>query len=244
MFGIGRYRGVEWTSLTSILSFGHQPLTNSQGLVRNELVYTDILTGRSLTLRPNKTDETSIDMVRISYLKWVLYFQTSTNTGSNNNDNGKILSFSNVHNSVLSNYTTQDSFTQLYCEQLWQTWESRVCGKEVKIGVPHRQYFIVVFRDDPFELWDARKLVPLRTMPRRFPRVTALEWSPTSHVKPRRDSETPTQDTPAGKEGDSSAVTSPQADVSMSESLLSLADVGKYHKLCCSSRGKRVRRDS
>lgn len=69
MSGIGCYRGVEWTSLTSILSFGHQPLTNSQGLVRNELVYTDILTGRSLTLRPNKTDETSIDMVRISYLK-------------------------------------------------------------------------------------------------------------------------------------------------------------------------------
>lgn len=151
-------RGVEWTSLTSILSFGHQPLTNSQGLVRNELMYTDILTGRTITLRPNKSDETSIDMVRVSYLK---------------------------------------------------------------------QYFIVVFREDPFELWDARKLVPLRTMPRRFPRVSALEWSPTSQVKTRRDSEShKVSESEHGKNDSAVPREAPQTDVSMTESMLSLADVG------------------
>ncbi|KAG7176660.1 WD repeat-containing protein 11-like [Homarus americanus] len=150
-------RGVEWTSLTSILSFGHQPLTNSQGLVRNELMYTDILTGRTITLRPNKSDETSIDMVRVSYLK---------------------------------------------------------------------QYFIVVFREDPFELWDARKLVPLRTMPRRFPRVSALEWSPTSHVKTRRDSESHRASESEPEKNESVVPKeAPQTEVSMTESMLSLADV-------------------
>ncbi|XP_066990609.1 WD repeat-containing protein 11-like isoform X1 [Macrobrachium rosenbergii] len=150
-------RGVEWTSLTSILSFGHQPLTNSQGLVRNELIYTDILTGRTITLRPNKSDETSIDMVRVSYLK---------------------------------------------------------------------QYFIVVFREDPFELWDAKKLVPLRTMPRRFPRVSALEWSPTSHVKARRTSEGQTTEVEQGKHELSVPKEAPQPETSMTESVLNLTDVG------------------
>ncbi|CAL4175372.1 unnamed protein product [Meganyctiphanes norvegica] len=112
--------GMEWTSLTSILSYGHQPLTNNQGLVRNELIHTNILTGRTITLRQNKNDESSIDGIRVSYLK---------------------------------------------------------------------QYFIVIFREDPFELWDAKKLVPLRTMPRKFPKVSAIEWSPTSHVKAQRESE-------------------------------------------------------
>ncbi|KAK7074520.1 WD repeat-containing protein 11 [Halocaridina rubra] len=150
-------RGVEWTSLTSILSFGHQPLSNSQGLVRNELMYTDILTGRTITLRPNKTDETSIDMVRVSYLK---------------------------------------------------------------------QYFIVVFREDPFELWDARKLVPLRTMPSRFPRVSALEWSPTSHVKTRRASESQLAETEPGKAESGIPKETTQTEMSMTESVLNLTDVG------------------
>ncbi|XP_063852322.1 WD repeat-containing protein 11-like isoform X2 [Scylla paramamosain] len=138
-------RGVEWASLSSILSFGHQPLTNGQGLVRNELIYTDILTGRSTPLRTNKGEESSVDMVRVSYLK---------------------------------------------------------------------QYFLVVLREDPLELWDARRLVPLRTMPRRFPRVSALEWSPTSHVKSRLSS-----DGSVGSEG------AANKDV-MGDSTLSLVDVG------------------
>lgn len=140
-------RGVEWASLSSILSFGHQPLTNGQGLVRNELIYTDILTGRSTPLRTNKGEESSIDMIRVSYLK---------------------------------------------------------------------QYFLVVLREDPLELWDARRLVPLRTMPKRFPRVSALEWSPTSHVKTPRLS-------PEGAAGSDGAASKGDP---MSDSTLSLVDVG------------------
>ncbi|KAK8771560.1 hypothetical protein V5799_025192 [Amblyomma americanum] len=41
-----------------------------------------------------------------------------------------------------------------------------------------KQYFVVLFKDQPFELWDLRNLVLLRTMPDSFPCVTALEWSP------------------------------------------------------------------
>ena len=63
------HRGVEWTSLNTILSYGHQNLTNSQGLVRNELIHTDIQTGHTITLRGNKSDESPIDMIRVSYLK-------------------------------------------------------------------------------------------------------------------------------------------------------------------------------
>lgn len=47
------------------------------------------------------------------------------------------------------------------------------------IKVSHlKQYFVVLFKDQPFELWDLRSLVLLRTMPDSFPCVTALEWSP------------------------------------------------------------------
>lgn len=91
-----------------------------------------------------------------------------------------------------------------------------------------RQYFIVVFREDPFELWDARKLVPLRTMPRRFPRVSALEWSPTSHMKARRESESQkVPDAEPGKSESSVPKEAPQAEASMTESMLSLADFGQ-----------------
>ncbi|MPD05418.1 hypothetical protein E2C01_101158 [Portunus trituberculatus] len=48
-------------------------------------------------------------------------------------------------------------------------------------------------------------------MPRRFPRVSALEWSPTSHVKARLSSE--------GAEGAGKDV--------MGDSTLSLVDVGE-----------------
>ncbi|XP_065296687.1 WD repeat-containing protein 11-like isoform X2 [Dermacentor albipictus] len=47
------------------------------------------------------------------------------------------------------------------------------------IKVSHlKQYFVVLFKDQPFELWDLRSLILLRTMPDSFPCVTALEWSP------------------------------------------------------------------
>ncbi|KAM7302431.1 WD repeat-containing protein 11 [Ixodes scapularis] len=53
--------------------------------------------------------------------------------------------------------------------------ESPVCA----IRVSHlKQYFVVLFKEQPFELWDLRTLTLLRTMPDNFPCVTSLEWSP------------------------------------------------------------------
>ncbi|EEC18794.1 hypothetical protein IscW_ISCW014326 [Ixodes scapularis] len=49
--------------------------------------------------------------------------------------------------------------------------ESPVCA----IRVSHlKQYFVVLFKEQPFELWDLRTLTLLRTMPDNFP----CEWSP------------------------------------------------------------------
>ena len=49
------------------------------------------------------------------------------------------------------------------------------------VKVSHqRRYFVVAFSQGPFELWDLTKLCVLRTMPRKFPHITALEWSPAS----------------------------------------------------------------
>ena len=49
------------------------------------------------------------------------------------------------------------------------------------VKVSHaRKFFIVAFSHGPFELWDLTKLSVLRTMPRKFPQITALEWSPAS----------------------------------------------------------------
>ena len=52
------------------------------------------------------------------------------------------------------------------------------------IRVSHlKQYFIVSFRGAPFELWDLKNLSLLRTMPKKFPPITALEWSPLHNLK-------------------------------------------------------------
>ena len=108
-------RGIEWTSLHSILSHAHQNLSGgASNLVRNELNHTDIRTGHSIALRSNRSEEPPIDMIRVSHLK---------------------------------------------------------------------QYFIVSFRGAPFELWDMKNLSLLRTMPQKFPPITALEWSPLHNLK-------------------------------------------------------------
>ncbi|XP_063221643.1 WD repeat-containing protein 11-like [Bacillus rossius redtenbacheri] len=107
-------RGIEWTNLTSFISFAHPNVTGSGALVHNELMLTDTLTGSSLALRVDKADEPPIDMVRVSPLK---------------------------------------------------------------------QYFVVILKDGPFELWDLRNLSILRVMPKKFPAVTALEWSPIHNLK-------------------------------------------------------------
>ena len=51
-----------------------------------------------------------------------------------------------------------------------------------------KQYFIVAFAAAPFELWDLRKLCLLRTMPKKFPPISALVWSPLHSSKGRRGS--------------------------------------------------------
>ena len=47
---------------------------------------------------------------------------------------------------------------------------------------PLKQYFIVVFKEAPPELWDLRHLTLIRTLPKRFPTINSLEWLP-SHLQ-------------------------------------------------------------
>ena len=48
------------------------------GLVRNELMHTDIRTGKSKSLRTHRAEEPPIDMVRVSHLKQVCVYITCT----------------------------------------------------------------------------------------------------------------------------------------------------------------------
>lgn len=110
-------RGLEWTSLNTVLSHAHQNLlssTASNVLVRNELIHTDVRTGKTHALRSHRSEEPAIEMLRVSHLK---------------------------------------------------------------------QYFIVAFQGAPFELWDLRTMTLLRTMPKKFPAITALDWSPLHNLK-------------------------------------------------------------
>ncbi|XP_075222794.1 WD repeat-containing protein 11-like [Lycorma delicatula] len=61
---------------------------------------------------------------------------------------------------------------------------------------PLRQYFVVVMKDGPFELWDLKNLTLLRTMPKKFPFVTALEWSPIHSVKSLKTKKKPLAEEP------------------------------------------------
>ena len=111
-------QGLEWTSSNpaiSLLSYTHSSVTgNMTGMVRNELVHINIVTGKVSHIRTEQgkePGEAKITMVRVSHL---------------------------------------------------------------------RKLFVVAFSQGPFELWDLEKLCVLRTMPRKFPHITALEWSPAS----------------------------------------------------------------
>jgi len=144
-------RGIEWVSRRGFLSFAYPTNTAgsvSNGLVRNEIMLTDIDTGRSVPLRTNMDDESPVEALRASYLK---------------------------------------------------------------------QYFVVLFRDRPFELWDLRTLSLLRRMPKNFPHVTALEWSP-SHGSSSKAVKKKTASTPETNGG--SDPTSPV--VTKSSSMLDL----------------------
>lgn len=46
-----------------------------------------------------------------------------------------------------------------------------------------KQYFCLLIKDRPLEVWDVKTLTLLRQMPKTFPTVTALEWSPSLNIK-------------------------------------------------------------
>ncbi|GAB6023246.1 WD repeat-containing protein 11 [Chamberlinius hualienensis] len=62
-------RGIEWVGLSSIISYAHQNVSNSLGHVKNELYFTDILTGKLKGFRCDNQEESPIDMIRVSSLK-------------------------------------------------------------------------------------------------------------------------------------------------------------------------------
>ncbi|XP_008325785.1 WD repeat-containing protein 11 [Cynoglossus semilaevis] len=65
-------RGIEWVSLTSFLSFATSS-PNNMGLVRNELQYVDLPTGRCFAFRGERgNDEPPIEMIKVSHLKQYL----------------------------------------------------------------------------------------------------------------------------------------------------------------------------
>ncbi|KAM4703755.1 WD repeat-containing protein 11 [Rhinophrynus dorsalis] len=65
-------RGIEWTSLTSFLSFATST-PNNVGLVRNELQLVDLPTGRNFAFRGERgIDEQPIEMIKVSHLKQYL----------------------------------------------------------------------------------------------------------------------------------------------------------------------------
>uniref|UniRef100_A0A8C6WX86 WD repeat domain 11 n=1 Tax=Neogobius melanostomus TaxID=47308 RepID=A0A8C6WX86_9GOBI len=65
-------RGIEWVSLTSFLSFATSA-PNNMGLVRNELQYVDLPTGRCFAFRGERgNDEPPIEMIKVSHLKQYL----------------------------------------------------------------------------------------------------------------------------------------------------------------------------
>lgn len=48
---------------------------------------------------------------------------------------------------------------------------------------PLRQYFVIYLKEGPFELWDLATLTLLRAITKKFPSLTAIEWSPIYSAK-------------------------------------------------------------
>ena len=116
-------RGIEWVGLRGFLSYAFPSSLSGSNLVKNELMLTDIDTGRSIQLRTHSDEESPIEMIKVSYLK---------------------------------------------------------------------QYFIITFKEKPLEIWDLRSQTLLRQMPKSFPQVTALEWSPSHNLKNLKKKVVPT----------------------------------------------------
>ena len=63
-------RCIEWVSLSSFLSVSY-PNPSSSGTVRNELLLLDMQTGRTTAMREHKGDETPIEALKVSHMKYV-----------------------------------------------------------------------------------------------------------------------------------------------------------------------------
>lgn len=109
----GPVRGLEWASLKSFISYSY-PKPTITGLVKNDILHVDCVSGKAHPVRTNRDQESPLEMLRISHLK---------------------------------------------------------------------QYFILVFKDKPVELWDLKTLTILREFSKYLPHPTALEWSPSHNLK-------------------------------------------------------------
>ena len=71
------FRGIEWTGLDSFLSFAYGSTllespssgVSSNGLVDNELVHVQLVTGEVRCLRSDVGHEEPIQLIRVSHLK-------------------------------------------------------------------------------------------------------------------------------------------------------------------------------
>ncbi|KAK7110591.1 WD repeat-containing protein 11-like [Littorina saxatilis] len=61
-------RGIEWASLKHFVSYAF-PSPGPSGLVRNELLHVDTVSGRQTPIRSNKDEESPIEQLQVSYLK-------------------------------------------------------------------------------------------------------------------------------------------------------------------------------
>lgn len=57
-----------------------------------------------------------------------------------------------------------------------------------------RQYFIIVYKSDPFEIWDRDTLSLLRRVPKKFTGIVAAEWSPLYSKKVEQQPNRPNDD--------------------------------------------------
>ena len=73
-----------------------------------------------------------------------------------------------IHTNILTG--TQQA---LRPEQGKEVGEHRIIAVKVS---QQKKYFVVAFASGPFELWDLERLQLLRTMPRKFPTITSVEW--------------------------------------------------------------------
>ena len=137
--------------------------------------------------------EIAVHSARVQGLEW-----TSANPAAT------LLTFS--HSSVTASQGSQvrnelahvniltGKVTQLRSDQSKEPGEARI----TIVKVSHtRRFFVVAFSSGPFELWDLTKLCILRTMPRKFPHISALEWSPLTSGKSRKSGSV----SPEGQEG-------------------------------------------